>query len=72
MIINFFRALQVFIYLLKSSEWYVIAEEKSGKSHLRDCNIRCDKLQFNVAKDIDTHINQETLLEEAKQIILTK
>lgn len=64
---KFWRAFNIFMFLLRAKEWYIIAD--NDHAHIKDCFIMPSKLTYTVQTDIDNHIGGEILIDKAKDIL---
>lgn len=64
---KFWPALNVFFHLLGSRQWFILIEHE--KRHICDCQINIVQVRDYVAREIDSLVQQETLLNEAKEIL---
>lgn len=63
----FWRAFNIFIFLLKAREWYVIADNE--ENHIKDASIKFGKFIATTEMDKETFVNQEILLDQAKELL---
>lgn len=67
---KFWRAFNIFLFLLEAKEWYIIANNENR--HLKDADIAFGKLINTINNDGNDFVNSETLLMEAKELINNK
>ena len=64
---KFFRAFNIFLFLLEANEWYIIADNKYR--HIKDANMKFGKFIQTTKTDADVFIQQEMLINEANDIL---
>jgi len=63
------KAFKIFLYLLHSDQWYIVAEDKYKRNHTVECSINIGSLAKFVNDSIDDAIGQDEILQEVKDLL---
>jgi len=63
------KAFKIFLYLLHSDQWYIVAEDKYKRNHIIEGSINIGSLAKVVNDSINDAIGQDEILQEAKDLL---